>query len=83
VASDLVYSSEFGRMCTGCGKPKAQCGCSKKKDGEPPKGDGRVRVGRQTKGRKGKGVTIITGLPLDSGELRDLAKDLKDERDLL
>jgi translation initiation factor 1 len=36
-----------------------------------------VRVGRQTKGRKGKGVTVITGLPLNDDELRELAKELK------
>ena len=36
-----------------------------------------MRVGRQTKGRKGKGVTVITGLPLPSDELDKLARDLK------
>lgn len=42
-----------------------------------PKGDGRVRVSRETKGRKGKGVTLITGLPLETEELNQLAKELK------
>ena len=41
------------------------------------KGDGVVRVARQTKGRKGKGVTLITGVPLEGAELKDLAKTLK------
>jgi len=36
-----------------------------------------VRVGRETKGRKGKGVTVITGLPLDPAGLKALAKELK------
>jgi len=36
-----------------------------------------VRISRQTKGRKGKGVTVITGVPLDGDELRDLARLLK------
>jgi translation initiation factor 1 len=36
-----------------------------------------VRVGRETKGRKGKGVTVITGLPLGAAELKELAKALK------
>ena len=40
-------------------------------------GDGIVRVGRQTKGRKGKGVTTVTGVPLAGKELQALAKDLK------
>ncbi|MBN2808717.1 MAG: stress response translation initiation inhibitor YciH, partial [Deltaproteobacteria bacterium] len=31
----------------------------------------------ETKGRKGKGVTLISGVPLDSEGLKDLAKRLK------
>jgi len=42
-----------------------------------PKSDGIVRIGRETKGRKGKGVTIVTGIPLDGAKLTDLAKKLK------
>lgn len=42
----------------------------------PPK-DGAVRVGRETKGRKGAGVSVITGLPLNDQELKQLAKQLK------
>ena len=38
---------------------------------------GPVRVSRQTKGRKGKGVTLVTGLPLSDAELSDLAAALK------
>jgi translation initiation factor 1 len=37
----------------------------------------RVRVGRETKGRAGKGVTVITGLPLGEAELAALATQLK------
>jgi translation initiation factor 1 len=40
-------------------------------------GDGIVRVGRETKGRKGKGVTVIKGVPLGSDELDALATRLK------
>ena len=39
--------------------------------------DGIVRVGRQTQGRKGKGVTVITGVPLAGVELDALATQLK------
>lgn len=42
-----------------------------------PKGGGIVRVGRETKGRKGKGMTVITGVPLHPEGLRNLAKQLK------
>ena len=70
----LVYSTDHGRMCPGCGKPVDACACAA--DGPPP-GDGVVRVGRETKGRKGKGVTLITGLPLNTPELAALSKQLK------
>ena len=71
----LVYSSEHGNMCPQCQKKLGACACSK----EPrvPKGDGIVRVGRETKGRKGKGVTVITGVLLAEKELKALAKELK------
>jgi len=41
------------------------------------RGDGVVRVSRETKGRKGKGVTLVTGAPLAGDALKDLAKKLK------
>jgi translation initiation factor 1 len=70
-----VYSSDQGRLCPRCGQSLAQCRCAKKQ--EAPKGSGQVRVGRQTQGRKGKGVTVITGLPLAEAELLALARELK------
>jgi len=73
--STTVYSTEHGRICPGCGKPASGCICSKKKSA--PRGDGIVRIGRETKGRKGKGVTVITGVPLDEDGLLELAKQLK------
>lgn len=36
-----------------------------------------MRVGRETKGRKGKGVTLVTGVPLPPDALKTLARDLK------
>lgn len=39
--------------------------------------DGIVRVGRETRGRRGKGVTIITGLPGSTDELKEMASRLK------
>lgn len=71
----IVYSTEFGKMCPGCNKPAASCICSKKQS--IPKHDGIVRLMRETKGRKGKGVTLITGVPLDDEGLNQLAKALK------
>ncbi len=71
----FVYSTEFGKMCPDCNKPIVKCICQNEQS--PPEGDGIVRVMRETKGRKGKGVTLITGVPLGSEELKKLAKSLK------
>lgn len=61
----LVYSTETGRITPY--KPKE----------ERSKGDGIVRIQRQTSGRKGKGVCVITGLDLSDTELKLLAAELK------
>jgi len=71
----LVYSSEHGRMCPGCGQPVKGCRCREK--AQAPPGDGTVRVARQTKGRKGAGVSLVTGVPLGGEELKGLARELK------
>ncbi len=72
----LVYSTDTGRTCPECRRPVAECRC-REKAARAPAGDGMVRVGRQTKGRKGKGVTVVTGLPLAQAELEKLARELK------
>jgi translation initiation factor 1 len=71
----LVYSTESGRMCPACRKPVAQCACRSK--APPPATDGVVRVSRETKGRGGKGVTVIKGVPLDGAALLSLGKQLR------
>ena len=63
--SRLVYSTDSGRI----DEPKVVA--------ERPKGDGIVRIQRQTSGRKGKGVCLITGVSLDDIELEKLAAELK------
>ncbi len=72
--SHLVYSTEIGKTCPDCENSISQCIC---KEEQVPKGDGIVRISLDTKGRKGKGVTLITGLALKSDELKTLAKELK------
>ena len=42
-----------------------------------PASAARVRVGRETKGRRGKGVTVVTGVPLRGNQLKDLGRALK------
>jgi translation initiation factor 1 len=73
----LVYSSSHGRMCPACGQPAARCACRKTRGGASAGGDGVVRVGRETQGRKGKGVTVVTGVPLRGEALAALASELK------
>lgn len=63
--SRLVYSTETGRI----DELKAQP--------ERPKGDGIVRIQRQTSGRKGKGVCLITGIDEDDAALNKIAAELK------
>lgn len=70
-----VYSSDGGRMCPECARPVDDCTCRQKSSSS--RTDGVVRVARETKGRKGKAVTVVTGVPLDGSELADLAKQLK------
>lgn len=70
----LVYSTEGGRMCPACRRALTQCVCQA---APPPSGDGIVRVSRQTKGRGGKAVTLVRGLPLDADALAALGKQLR------
>ena len=71
----LVYSTDKGRTCSGCGEPFKQCSCHQGKS--RPSEDGVVRVSRQTKGRKGSGVCLITGVPLNEVDLKKVGKQLK------
>jgi translation initiation factor 1 len=71
----LVYSSDQGRICPGCGKPVAGCACARSKTSGS--GDGIVRVRRESKGRGGKTVTVVVGVPLAGEALRSLAGELK------
>ena len=73
----LVYSTDLGRTCPRCRRSIEDCRCEARLAGKRPVGNDVVRVGRETKGRKGKGVTVITGLPLAAEELAELATKLK------
>ena len=71
----LVYSTEAGRLCPQCHRPVADCACGKPQ--RPASGDGIVRLLRETKGRGGKAVTLITGISLPEREMRELTRALK------
>ena len=70
--SRLVYSTDKGRLCPDCGHVQCQCNNT-----DIAVGDGNVRIRLETKGRKGKGVTTVTGIPLAEVELKKLLKELK------
>ena len=62
-------------LCPKCHQLKTTCTCQS----EPPAPNKStiVRVGRETKGRRGKGVTVISDLPLDETGVTELATKLK------
>ena len=72
----LVYSTDSGRMCPTCRQPVGACTCKAQARAESV-GDGTVRVSRETKGRGGKAVTLVRGLPLDDATLAALGKRLR------
>ena len=65
--SKLVYSTESGRIHL---QDEARVPVV-------PAVDGIVRIRRETKGRKGKGVTTVSGIPVNPDELKVIAKSLK------
>ena len=74
--SRLVYSTGAGRLCPDCRQPKGTCRCGARRAAAPAP-QGPVRVGRETQGRGGKGVTVIAGLGLAADDLEVLARELK------
>ena len=72
----LVYSTEGGRMCPNCRQALTTCPCAAQARAAP-RGDGTVRVSRDTKGRGGKAVTLVRGLALDDAALAALGKRLR------
>src|SRR5262245_57192947 len=55
--------------------PAARSRSAQGRPGHPT--DGWVRVSRETKGRKGKGVTLVTGLRLAPEQLEALGRELR------
>jgi translation initiation factor 1 len=77
--SQLVYSTETGKICPLCQKPVSECTCKKKKSRSQTniKYDGIIRIQRETKGRKGKTLTTVSAFQLADDELKNLATQLK------
>ena len=77
--STRVYSTETGSVCPTCSKKLRACKCNKSNENTDStlRGNNKVRVSRESKGRKGSGVSLIIGLALSEKELKVLAKKLK------
>lgn len=74
----LVYSTESGKLCPDCREPVDQCRCTELLEAERLSTlDGIVRVRREVKGRKGKGVTLLEGIPLPEASLKPMLKEFK------
>ncbi len=75
MAARIVYSTGVGSLCPNCRRPVRECVCPKGVPGTAK--PAAVRVAREIKGRAGKGVTTITGLPLSLSDIESLATQLK------
>jgi len=73
----LVYSSGKGRMCPVCGWPQNNCQCSARNQTAaiPDRIVAKLRL--ETKGRGGKAVTVVFGLPENAAFLKTLCQELK------
>jgi len=72
----LVYSTGVGQMCPDCGWPKDNCQCSQQFDQPVPlKITAKLRM--EKKGRGGKTVTVVDGLPRNAAFLKELSQELK------
>ena len=70
-----LWDSEVGETSSAkCHQLKTTCTCQ---NDPPAPSNTVVRVSRETKGRRGKGVTIISDVPLNADGLTELAATLK------
>jgi translation initiation factor 1 len=73
----LVYSTDAGRICPGCGWPARDCKCSHTTSSESVPGRIVAKLRMEKKGRGGKTVTVVDGLPRNAAFLKDLSQELK------
>ena len=68
--SSFVFSTENGKLCPHCEQSYSNCICIENRKKQVNYSNGSIRISRQSKGRKGKYVTVISGLPLNQHELK-------------
>jgi len=77
----VVYSTGIGRMCPGCGWPVRDCKCSTRAAANEslPSQPGKIvaKLRMEKKGRSGKAVTVVAGLPRNAAFLKELCQELK------
>jgi translation initiation factor 1 len=72
----IVYSSAAGKICRGCGLPERGCKCGQAaSEAVPARPVAKLRM--EKKGRGGKVVTVVFGLPNNAAFLKDLSQELK------
>jgi translation initiation factor 1 len=74
----LVYSTATAGKCPGCGWPQRDCKCSRRQPANaavPARVVATLRM--EKKGRGGKTVTVIYGLPENDAFLKGLTQELK------
>jgi translation initiation factor 1 len=72
----IVYSSAAGKICRGCGQPERGCRCGEAaSEPIPSRPIAKLRI--EKKGRGGKTVTVVFGLPNNAAFLKDLSQQLK------
>lgn len=76
MATNLVYSTDGGRMCPQCRQPLTACQCAALA-AATLRGDGRVRVSREVASRGGKTVTVVRGLAMTDEQIAALGKRLR------
>ncbi len=78
MSSRVVYSTDRGRMCPRCGWPEDNCQCSSSRAASEPVPSRIVaKLRMEKKGRGGKTVTVVDGLPRNEAFLKALAQELK------
>jgi translation initiation factor 1 len=75
MSSRIVYSTGLGSLCPNCRRAVRECVCPKGAPGAAK--PSAIRVGRETQGRAGKGVTTVAGLPMSLSDIEALATKLK------
>jgi translation initiation factor 1 len=73
----IVYSTATDGKCPGCGWPQRDCKCSSQRASEPVPARPVAKLRMEKKGRGGKTVTVISGLPQNAAFLKELIQELK------